>query len=75
LASANKCYRIAWVLGIDRLLPKIHQALWHNCQAPHKLTEEERVRVDWNDEATAAFLALKQAMMTTPVLQLPDFQK
>jgi hypothetical protein len=29
----------------------------------------------WDDTATAAFQALKQAMMTTPVLQLPNFDK
>jgi hypothetical protein len=29
----------------------------------------------WDDKATEAFQALKQAMSTTPVLQLPDFQK
>jgi hypothetical protein len=29
----------------------------------------------WDDAATEAFAALKQAMSTTPVLQLPDFQK
>ena len=27
----------------------------------------------WNDTAAATFLALKEAMMTTPVLALPDF--
>jgi hypothetical protein len=29
----------------------------------------------WSEQATTAFLALKKAMSTTPVLQLPDFQK
>jgi hypothetical protein len=29
----------------------------------------------WDDNATVAFQALKKAMSTTPVLQLPDFQK
>jgi len=29
----------------------------------------------WTDEATAAFDALKQALSTTPVLQLPDFDR
>jgi hypothetical protein len=29
----------------------------------------------WDDSATAAFNALKLAMMSTPVLQLPDFSK
>ncbi|KAK1613947.1 hypothetical protein QYE76_019464 [Lolium multiflorum] len=29
----------------------------------------------WTNSATAAFQALKQAMLTTPVLQLPDFTK
>ncbi|KAK1607032.1 hypothetical protein QYE76_030705 [Lolium multiflorum] len=29
----------------------------------------------WTDLATSAFLALKEAMVSTPVLQLPDFQK
>ncbi|KAM0887617.1 hypothetical protein ACQ4PT_028880 [Festuca glaucescens] len=29
----------------------------------------------WTDIATAAFQSLKQAMLTTPVLQLPDFSK
>jgi hypothetical protein len=29
----------------------------------------------WTEQATKAFLTLKQAMMTTPVLQLPNFQK
>jgi hypothetical protein len=29
----------------------------------------------WSDQATAAFLALKAAMTSTPVLQLPDFNK
>lgn len=29
----------------------------------------------WNDQATEAFTALKEAMTSTPVLQLPDFQK
>jgi hypothetical protein len=29
----------------------------------------------WDDAATAAFEELKHAMSTTPVLQLPDFQK
>jgi hypothetical protein len=28
---------------------------------------------DWNERATKAFLALKSAMMTTPVLTLPNF--
>lgn len=27
----------------------------------------------WTEQVTAAFLALKQAMVTTPVLRLPDF--
>lgn len=27
----------------------------------------------WNDEAEKAFLALKQAMVSLPVLALPDF--
>jgi hypothetical protein len=30
---------------------------------------------EWTDQATAAFAGLKQAMMTTPVLRLPDFQQ
>jgi hypothetical protein len=29
----------------------------------------------WSDAATTAFQALKQAMMSTPVLRLPDFSK
>lgn len=29
----------------------------------------------WDEHATTTFLALKQAMVTTPVLQLPNFQK
>jgi hypothetical protein len=29
----------------------------------------------WTEQATAAFLALKEAMVSTPVLQLPNFQK
>lgn len=29
----------------------------------------------WDEAATAAFLALKQDMTTTPVLRLPDFTK
>ena len=29
----------------------------------------------WDEAAAAAFLTLKQAMITTPVLQLPDFSK
>lgn len=29
----------------------------------------------WSEVATTAFLALKEAMVSTPVLQLPDFQK
>jgi hypothetical protein len=27
----------------------------------------------WTEQATSAFLALKQAMVSTPVLQLPNF--
>jgi hypothetical protein len=30
---------------------------------------------DWSDDATASFLELKQAMTSTPVLRLPDFNK
>jgi len=30
---------------------------------------------EWSDQATAAFQALKQAMISTPVLCLPDFTK
>jgi hypothetical protein len=29
----------------------------------------------WTEQATAAFLALKEAMVSTPVLQLPNFHK
>ena len=29
----------------------------------------------WDDEATAAFKALKGALMTGPVLQMPDFDR
>jgi hypothetical protein len=31
--------------------------------------------LEWSDEATASFLELKQAMISTPVLRLPDFRK
>ena len=29
----------------------------------------------WTDQATAAFIALKQALSTAPVLHLPDFTR
>lgn len=35
----------------------------------------KKERFSWNTEATEAFSALKKALMTSPVLALPDFEK
>jgi hypothetical protein len=31
--------------------------------------------LEWSDKATASFLELEHAMISTPVLRLPDFRK
>jgi hypothetical protein len=44
---------------------KFSAALWHHHKAPHGFV--------WTDEATMAFNKLKTAMISTPVLALPNF--
>lgn len=39
------------------------------------LLKKKQVNFIWSAEAETAFLALKEAMTSTPVLQLPNFQK
>jgi hypothetical protein len=45
------------------------------CKIAAPLTSLLKEGFFWNDDAQAAFQALKAAMMSTPVLALPDFTK
>jgi hypothetical protein len=62
-----------WVFRVDRILSEIYQEIWYYCSPLTALLKKNSFH--WTDQATAAFLQLKQALTSPPVLCLPDFTK
>lgn len=60
-------------LGLTSYFRKFHSQYGVKAKVLHGLTKKGMFR--WSDEATLCFEALKLAMCTPPVLQLPDFTK
>jgi hypothetical protein len=64
---------ITWLLGIGRLLQKIHQTFWVYCSTINSTTEERRFQVGfgfWH-----GIPGTQKALSTAPVLQLPNFDQ
>lgn len=62
-----------WVPRIDKVLPQIHHSIWYGGRASHGLTTLlRREAFRWTDDA---FKTHKQALMSAPLLQMPDFEQ
>jgi hypothetical protein len=73
LAASAVCTRTSGLLGAGGVLLQVHQRL-----QPHRSPLTRLLRWDtfaWDDEVQAAFNALKHALTTGLVLQMPDFSK
>jgi hypothetical protein len=71
-ATAHRagCARLPWP---HRILSKIHPIVWRHCGSPHAAAQEGSFC--WTPAAAVAFDALKAALTSALVLQLPDFTK
>lgn len=73
LVDTKECDRITWILGIDRVLSPIREGLW--CISHTFASTFAKGWVSMDKEATKAFKLLKQAMVTLPVLALPNYDQ
>jgi hypothetical protein len=64
---------LMWVLRTYRLLHKACEDLWMNCNPLNDPTKKNSFV--WNEAIEYSFSALKEAMCTTPVLEVPYFTK
>jgi len=73
VASAQNNHRITRIPQAYGLLSEIRPILRYHCSAINPIVEKGSF--GWNSVAEAAFVALKHAMTTTPVLGLPNFSE
>ena len=73
MAAAQNFKGVAWVPRAHRILPEIHCKLCNIVAPLTVLLKKEAFQ--WSEASTEAFLALKHALMTAPLLQIPDFSK
>jgi hypothetical protein len=59
------------ISGPNRVLQEIHRRVWEIAAPLTALLKLESFT--WTDDADVAFSMLKQAFMTAPLLQMPDF--
>lgn len=58
-------------LGLARYYRRFIQGFGVICRPLHDLLKKEGF--NWSDQATTAFHALKQALVSTPVLAMPNY--
>jgi hypothetical protein len=67
---------IAGIVRLPRahwILPQVHCELWEGGYPSYVPLKQEALA--WTDETELAFNQLKQALMATPLLQMPNFSK
>ncbi len=62
-----------WFFGSHKVLPEIHPDLRFHCNPLTALLRKNAFH--WLPAVTGAFLPLKEAVTSPPVLRLPDFTK
>jgi hypothetical protein len=73
LASSADPQSFARLFGTRGLLAQVHCRLRRGGGASHRTSQAGSVQV--TEEVEEAFQLLKRALMTAPLLQLPDFDK
>lgn len=70
LAISSLCSSLAWIFNSGCILLPLHQGFWYTCRSPYKVIEGG---VCLDEQSRNIVHVLKKALVSSRVLQLPDF--
>jgi hypothetical protein len=74
MAYADKFPRSTYLHGFSGILSTVHRRFFENNKSNHRIAEEEQ-ELFWAEKCTEAFRRLKELLMTTLILKVPDMEE